>query len=79
MNWKPIETAPKDGTEILVSQAYDADGKVLDYEDFCLFTHRASWWKSEGWIVYNSQVREQQVFFEPTHWMPVPAFDGKRS
>ena len=70
--WQPIETAPKDGTDVLVCRAYDADGKLMDYEAHCLFTHRAAWWDEQGWVTYNSQITEKQVFFEPTHWMPVP-------
>lgn len=75
MNWKPIETAPKDGTEILICRAIDADGKPIKTDSFGLFVHRAAWW-GEGqdeWIVYNSQPCEQPAFFEPTHWMPIPA------
>jgi hypothetical protein len=71
--WEPIYTAPKNGTEILICQATDADGKPIGPDIFGLFVHRASWWgEDEGWIVYNSQVCEQSAFFDPTHWMPIP-------
>ena len=81
-NWKPIDTAPKDGTEILICQAYNAEGRVMDEKSHALFTHRAAWWKEENegegeWIVYNSVPDEQPPFFEPSHWMPVPPFDGE--
>ena len=76
--WQPIETAPKDGTHILVCEApTENDG------DFGLFVQRASWWSDgpddpdpEGWVVYCSLVKEPRVFFEPTHWMPIPPFSS---
>ena len=77
--WQPIETAPKDGTHVLVCQATDADGKPIPAESFGLFVQRTAWWSDgpndpepEGWIVYCSMVREPHVFFDPTHWMPIP-------
>lgn len=71
--WRDISCAPKDGTKILVCRATDVDGKPIVHPDFGLFVSRAAWWgEEEGWITYNSQVREQQVFFTPTHWMPIP-------
>lgn len=79
-DWRPIETAPKgdDAPEILVCRAWNADGEPMG-DGFGLFVQRASWWSKEGddgrgaWIIYNSMVRDPEVFFEPTHWMPVPA------
>lgn len=71
--WQSIETAPKDGTHILVCRATDADGHPIKSEAFGLFVQRAAWWDAEGWIVYCSMVREPELFFEPTHWMPIPA------
>ena len=70
MNWQPIETAPKDGTEILVYTHCDTieitawyQMHVADYEDTGngLFrkVHKLC---HEGW---NSNT--------PTHWMPLPA------
>ncbi len=71
--WQPIETAPKDGTKILICQASDADGKPITGDDFGLFVQRAAWWgEEEGWIVYCSLIQEPTLFFEPTHWMPIP-------
>lgn len=79
MNWKPIETAPRDATHILICQAFDADGAKMTDQDHGLFTTRAAWWgEADGtgeWIVYNSQVCEQPAFFEPTHWMEIPELD----
>lgn len=69
--WKPIATAPKDGTHILVCKATDADGQPMG-DSFGLFTQRAAWWDEEGWIVYCGLFKEPSCFFDPTHWMPIP-------
>jgi len=68
--WQPIDTAPKDGTAILVCRNVDADGRYLNEG---IFVQRAAWWEGEGWVVYCSLVKEPHLFFTPTHWMPVPA------
>lgn len=60
MNWQPIETAPKDGTWILLSG--------------CSFGHNMRvgrwyfWSDTQGcdWSDYNNRG------FKPTHWMPLP-------
>lgn len=73
IEWQPIETAPKDGTCILICKATDADGEPIVGETFGLFVHRAAWWDFDNaWIVYNSVFQELPAFFEPTHWMPLP-------
>jgi hypothetical protein len=72
MKWRPIKTAPKDGTWILVCKATDADGDPISEDAFGLFVHRAAWWAGDNaWIVYNSMVCDPECFFEPTHWMPI--------
>lgn len=73
--WKPIETAPKDATEIIVCRAWDADGRPIG--SLGIFTQRVAWWPGENngagaWIVYCSMFKEPQCFFEPTHWMEIP-------
>jgi hypothetical protein len=58
IEWQPIETAPKDGTLILVWRA-----AVLDR----VAHHGIDMWsdKSQAWW---SSLPSQQ----PTHWMPLP-------
>lgn len=71
--WQDISTAPKDGTQILLCKR-TKDGKPLD-----IFAQCAAWWSDENgsgqgdWVVYCSLVTEPRLFFEPTHWMPLPA------
>lgn len=57
--WQPIETAPKDGTEILVHTKYETF-YVVSYDS--LF--------SAPWRVRNDEGLSEAV---PTHWMPLPS------
>ena len=73
MKWKPIETAPKDGTKILVYGLFAGeiigtsgeqtigvafwDGGRSDYVNF----H----WKAANTDAYAG-------WWRPTHWMPLP-------
>lgn len=71
--WKPIETAPKDGTYIELCDAVNADGEPIGPEAFGLFVQVAAWWgDGEGWVVYCSMVQEPRLHFEPTHWRELP-------
>jgi hypothetical protein len=75
MMWQPIETAPKDGTRILVTNA-KGDIDVGSYcEDWV--THTEFVRKAKDGDVYKT-VRENIGYWEtnyaycPTHWMPLP-------
>jgi hypothetical protein len=58
-DWQPIETAPKDGTRIIVA-------------NYAVVWPDVSWVKSpragERWEHLNLGA----VRFAPTHWMPIP-------
>lgn len=56
--WKPIETAPNDGTKILVH--YD-DGETILDENTC----------GTNWKPYRGRHHNPCVS-TPTHWMPLP-------
>jgi hypothetical protein len=59
MNWKPIETAPKDGTAVDL------------WIDFRRITD-AYWRKGpmgEGWHYASGEGMDDS---QPTHWMPLP-------
>ena len=77
-DWQPIETAPKDGTAVLVmrntwpgirgGRARRCDG---------INTVVAEWWANESggsgaWICYMGLTQDPKCPFEPTHWMPLP-------
>lgn len=61
--WQPIETAPKDGTKILVCITYGLDGgwETIQWVD---------WQKGPFvWPIYQDRI---DIPFPPTHWQPLP-------
>lgn len=75
MTWQPIETAPKDGTSVLLCKEIDADGNPIDWSEDLktaqVFVQVAAWWE-DCWVVYCSLIEDPLLHFEPTHWMPLP-------
>lgn len=59
--WRPIETAPRDGTEIVV---YAPGGKFDLPDIYC----RCAWREDAGFCV--DELRE------PTMWVPAPPKEG---
>lgn len=77
MEWQPIETAPKDGTDVLVMYMHIETQIVhnafwLDNENFP--EQLSGWWsydKSEvGRVLLDD-------WMTPTHWMPLPTPPAK--
>lgn len=62
--WQPIETAPKDGTKVLLWEAGHAPyvGSRDDQDD--------EWWTDEDWA--NDAARCFPPRCNPSHWMPLP-------
>lgn len=62
--WRPIETAPKDGTDVLVHAAGS--------------TYAVSWCEeAEGWVVDDNKHGPYRLRGSyPTHWMPLPSAPG---
>ena len=70
--WQKIETAPKDGTEILVT------GGTVDYTGHTYPTPEpfkgvtiARWYR-EQWTGDNAKEFDELYTHKPTHWMPLP-------
>lgn len=62
--WQPIETAPKDGTEILAYGYARCDGSR-----YANGQHIA-WWDAElGW---TGRDPDDRVTLHPSHWQPLP-------
>lgn len=78
-SWLPIETAPRDGTEVIVGWwwasvwitrgAWYRDAAQLRAEGNMDFTD-----EDTGWWSYRHSVTQEQLgdFGQPTHWLPMP-------
>ncbi len=74
MKWQPIETAPKDGTAVLVMRN-DWPGSPTGHATECNGhnTYVAEWWGGENrWVCYMDMVQDPACPITPTHWMPLP-------
>lgn len=71
MEWKPIETAPKDGTHVLCYDPSHDEAKVyvVKYEP-ALKSFYNSCNRPERWIEASG---EGYFLWEPTHWMELPS------
>ncbi len=67
MEWQPIETAPKDGTHVLL---YRSGEYASLHEGYWKLSHfgGSHAWGGAGWTFAG--------FDQPTHWMPLPAPPG---
>lgn len=59
-SWQPIETAPQDGTQILVVNAYT------------LFSFDVVHWERSGGVYGWSTHEGIRLLRAYTHWMPLP-------
>jgi hypothetical protein len=78
--WQPIETAPKDGTEIIgvYSNNYGYQDKPTVYGPWTVAFRNGAWmasWAEGSVIEYESYsgTTYKDAEMEPTHWMPLPA------
>jgi len=74
MNWQPIETAPKDGTRILVcggtyycTDDYDDKGYPLNH------VRIANWDKHDArWFSGDASAHDVFYIARPTYWQHLP-------
>lgn len=76
--WRTIDSAPKDGTAVLVMRDIwpgTASGRAekCNGHNTCV----AEWWaggeSTEGrWVCYMDMVQDPDCPIEPTHWRPLP-------
>jgi hypothetical protein len=66
--WQPMDTAPKDGTEILLYGRCERDGQFFAAD--C----NVGWWEEteDMWTT-------RELPIDPSHWMPLPARPASRS
>lgn len=76
MKWELIETAPRDGTAVLVMRNIWPGTKTGKAERCNGHnTYVAQWWAEEGqgqWMCYMDTICEPRCPIEPTHWMHLP-------
>ena len=65
--WRPIETAPKDGTSILIYGVWQGEiSKNPQYWDIFKAVHSFGEWLVCDCDIYGATV------LKPTHWQPLP-------
>ena len=77
--WRPIATAPKDGSHILACGTYQWEdyeerqqtGVVVVFWEVDLNEYIDDWKRrSGGWVLVNANPYTDRC--QPTHWMPLP-------
>lgn len=64
--WQPIETAPKDGTWILLYKEQELSG-IVQVDEWCPSIQTVKW-AYDRWCECSGY----SAFATPTHWMPLP-------
>lgn len=88
LDWQPIETAPKDMTQVLVSYIcgkrrmvahaqytprYTEENINSDCSEYC--EEKDNYYTPEGWYEICAawdDYSSMKMHYEPTHWMPLP-------
>lgn len=72
--WMPIETAPKDGTEVIIFASWDWDDMEGERCSLDPSPRVASWdmaeYRTGFWSVSDNPYSDKAV--RATHWMPLP-------
>jgi hypothetical protein len=85
VNWQPIETAPKDGSKILVYLACAPSQREWDAWHIYLERYTIGFWLHDKWKSIETKDCGTMgsdetgwmedivpIDIEPTHWMPLP-------
>jgi hypothetical protein len=69
-DWQPIETAPKDGSAIVIYCPRRGVCAPAHWDDCKYATKPRPYWRHFGEYLWGvAETRRDQ----PTHWMPIPA------
>lgn len=60
--WQPIDTAPRDGTEVII---FNGHGKGTIFVGFYVGDE-------EDMEPHWARIDSLEIFYEPTHWHPLP-------
>lgn len=72
MDWMPIETAPKDGSAVLLWDGYESIIGFWWRGRQFLNSPMSEFW-SDGPVPCNGYDAGMNQLREPSHWMPLPA------
>jgi hypothetical protein len=67
--WQPIETAPKDGTEILIWDGTWVHTTVRVFNDWLGSSGGVPFFDDDG---SDREYAPGHLYLAPTHWMPLP-------
>ena len=73
MFWQPIETAPKDGTEILAAVRYPVDENFPGVWN-TLFIYWDAYFGEHPEGIWAYDYEKPITSGKPTHWMEVPRY-----
>ena len=70
-DWKPIESAPKDGTQVLIT---GGTAEVCDYQATFVGAVGIAFWDvtRDHWHGNEANAHDEFYVHKPTHWMPLP-------
>jgi hypothetical protein len=74
--WQPIETAPKDGTDVLLYKRFSKYQKWVGKDEYDFYI-QIGCYSSGDWRIHAYDPPWNN---DPTHWMPLPeppALEGK--
>jgi hypothetical protein len=72
--WRPIESAPRDGTAILLWGPYCSNAAVAAWGRAGMHNHWVCMADGISAVEYMSDFGTEYATFEvPTHWMPLPS------
>jgi len=81
--WRPIDTAPRDKTYILLGH-HGENNDFAPWAALGFYRTPDPWgppdpWRRKWWILERDGFHPQNSRFEPTHWLPLPQPPAKEA